>query len=324
VIVAGLSLFAVALMLSAFFSGSETGFYRASRVRWVLDGMEGDRVSKYFLALANNPPLYVGTSLVGNNIANYLISLSIVLVAGAIAPNSQAMEIIAPLLLTPAVFVYGELLPKNLFYLAPNRLLRRLGPIYLLFFVLFLPIVGLLFVFGRFLERLLGQSPEKIRLTLARSELNQILKEGEVVGILHPSQRQMSQSFFLIAAKPVSQLCIPLPRVHSLPLGTPIHRAISYAQRFRLPHVVIHDGSKSNVVGYVRTVDLILAPDTYAAITEPRELLELYGGEHTGEAIMRMQTRRFDLAKVLNPRNQVIGIVSLNELTDPLFKPSTG
>jgi Mg2+/Co2+ transporter CorB len=69
------------VLLSAFFSGSETGFYRVARVRLVLDGMGGDTLSRFLLFLTNHPALFVATTLIGNNIANYLVSLAVVIFA---------------------------------------------------------------------------------------------------------------------------------------------------------------------------------------------------------------------------------------------------
>ena len=68
-----LSLFVVGMLLSAFFSGAETGFYRVTRVRLVLDAMGGDWIASRLLSLTNNPTLFVATTLIGNNLANYLI-----------------------------------------------------------------------------------------------------------------------------------------------------------------------------------------------------------------------------------------------------------
>ena len=116
-----LLLFVLGVFLSGFFSGSETGFYRASRVRFVMDGLEGNRMSKRMLSLFNNPTLFVATILVGNNVANYLVSLAVVLAARALFPvNSGTAELLAPIALSPALFVYGELLPKSIFFMAPN------------------------------------------------------------------------------------------------------------------------------------------------------------------------------------------------------------
>ena len=128
-------LFAASLLLSAFFSGCETGLYRIPRLRLVNDSLSGKRWSRVLLGLTNNPSLFVATTLVGNNLANYLSGLSIVLLAQIWFGQIALVELVAPILLSPVVFVYGELLPKNLFFQAPYGLLsqtrasvRRLHP----------------------------------------------------------------------------------------------------------------------------------------------------------------------------------------------------
>ena len=74
-----LLLLSVGAFLSALFSGSETGFYRVTRVRLLLDGLGGDPVARMLLRLTNHPALFVATTLIGNNVANYVMSLGIVL-----------------------------------------------------------------------------------------------------------------------------------------------------------------------------------------------------------------------------------------------------
>ena len=105
------------IFLSAFFSGMETGFYRAARVRLVLDGMSGDKVASSLLWMTNNPTLFVATTLIGNNLANYLASLAVVLGMHLLAnPAMPFADVMAAIMLAPVVFVYGELLPKKLFF----------------------------------------------------------------------------------------------------------------------------------------------------------------------------------------------------------------
>src|SRR5271165_6890085 len=198
------------LFLSAFFSGSETGFYRATRLRLVLDAMAGDRIARGLLFLTNHPALFVATALVGNSLANYLISLAAVIAMGRVFPLApEAAEIIASIALAPIVLVYGELLPKNLFLQAPNRLLRRSGALFLFFVVLFFPLAGLLWLLGRLLARVTRTSHEPIRLVLAQRELRQILAEGHEAGILHPAQQSLAQGILAVARKPVRQFLTP-------------------------------------------------------------------------------------------------------------------
>ena len=74
----GLILFVVGLALNAFFSGSETGMYRVSRMRLLLDALDGSWMSRGLLWLSNHPAMFIATALIGNNIANFTVSLGIV------------------------------------------------------------------------------------------------------------------------------------------------------------------------------------------------------------------------------------------------------
>ena len=107
------------------------------------------------------------------------------------------------------MLVYGELLPKNLYLQAPNRLLRRGGALFLFFVVLFFPLAGLLWLLGRLLARATRTSHEPIRLVLAQRELRQILAEGHEAGILHPAQQSLAHGILAVARKPVRQFLTP-------------------------------------------------------------------------------------------------------------------
>lgn len=316
------------IFLSAFFSGSETGFYRVSRFRLVLSSLDGDRISRYLLWLINNPSLFVATTLIGNNVANYLTSLAIVLFARSVS-ESSVLEMVAPVLMSPMLFVYGELLPKNLFFQAPNRLLKLAGPLFLTFAVLFAPAVAILWALSRVLEKSLGQSPDRVRLTLARKELGQLFDEGQEVGVLQQSQRVLSQNFATVASTPVSQVCTPIVRANVLPENATLADARKLALRKQLPDIPIVQSRTNNVIGFVRTIDVLLRDvDEEAAAKEPigdiLPLTRIRGAELVAEALMRMQAGRQTLALVVNRAGKPTGLLSIDQLTNPLLQGKLG
>lgn len=312
----------IGAFLSAFFSGSETGFYRASRVRVVIDGLDGDRVSQYLLKLINNPTLFVATTLIGNNFANYLTSLAIVLLTKS-ATTSSAAEMLAPILVSPLLFVYGELLPKNLFYQAPNFLLRLAAPMFLIFTCIFAPVAAVLWGMGRLLERFLGESPERVRLKLARKEVQQVMDDGLEAGILHPTQRHLGQSFFLVASKRVLEFCTPASRFQSLKVSATREQALKFARAKKIADIALFDGTRNNLVGYVRTVELLVCENK--PLKElMREFKEVNSTELFGETILEMQAQRDTIRKVVGPRGNVVGLLSMDQLTDPLLNGPLG
>ena len=313
-----LALLLLGIFLSAFFSGSETGFYRASRVRIVIASLDGDRMSKALVKLINNPALFVATTLIGNNVANYITSLAIVLLARQ-TQVSGVGEMLAPILLSPMLFVYGELLPKNLFYQAPNFLLRLAAPLFLFFAFLFWPVAAVLWAMSWMLERLLGQSPEKIRLILARKELQEVLEEGLEAGILHPTQRHLAQSFFLVAAKTVGEFCQPLGRCPAVSKKASATAVKKIARNRQLADVPVYETTKSNIVGYVRTIEFLVDATKEKASDALHELRRIQSTELVGEAILQMQANRETLLLVIDANGKKLGLLSIDQLTNPLL-----
>lgn len=307
------------LFLSAFFSGSETGFYRATRVRLLLDALGGDSISRGLLWLANNPALFVATTLVGNNVANYIVSLAIVLITHLVLGQSNAAaEFLAPVIFAPVVFVYGESLPKNLYYHAPNRLLRLGGPLFLFFLVLFSPVAGLLWALGRFLQFLLGEAPERVKLTLARKEVERVLAEGHEAGILQPAQHRLAQNLFAVANQPVAALCTPLARAVSVRQGTRREEVLRLARRHRLAAVPVIAAKKRDLVGYVRVIDLYLSSSE--TVDQVRPLMEVPATETHVAALFTLETNKETLAKVVDAQGAVVGLLSAEQLNEPLFR----
>ena len=314
-----LAFLAAGILLSAFFSGAETGFYRASRVRLVLDALGGHSVSRALLWLTNNPALFVATTLVGNNIANYMTSLAIVGITHQVYHGETYMaELIAPILFSPLIFVYGELLPKNLFYHAPNRLLRRSGPLFLLFAVLFAPIAAVLWSLGRLLQWIVGEAPERVQLTLARNELQRMLHAGQEAGILQPAQQALAQQMFAVAGQPITRFCTSPNRFVSVSIGDRKSDAMNLARRNRVWIVVVRDANTQEIQGYVRVVDLYLE-DTETIETCQR-FLEIPHTSTYSAALLSMQTEKAPVARVIDTDGTTTGLVLAKHLRDPLFR----
>ncbi|PQO36493.1 CNNM domain-containing protein [Blastopirellula marina] len=312
-------LFFFSVFLSAFFSGTETGFYRVTRIRLVLDALDGRFLAKFLLFLTNHPALFVATTLIGNNLANYLVSLSIVLAAGAFFPGNSTAELLLPTLLAPVLFVYGESLPKNLFFHAPNTLLLRGSPLFFLCTILFAPFSAVLWVLGQGLQWLLGESPTQVRLQLARKELEDVLEEGGEAGLLNAGQRRLAQGLFAVANHSVGALATPLTRTHVAILGADKKGTLAYAKKNKVSVLPVakSQADKSDLIGYVRTCDLILTPDQ--RIRSYRVLPVVAGSDTQIAALLRMQSSGESMAVVKARDGKTLGIVTLDQLMRPIL-----
>lgn len=310
----------VGTFFSSFFSGSEIGFYRATRIRLVLDALEGDWISRGLVLLTNQPTLFIATALVGNNVANYFVSLAAVLATQAlIGVNGFLPELIAPLVIAPILFIYGELLPKNLYLHSPNRLLRMGGPLFLFCTVLFLPISLLLWALNRLLSQFIHDMPDKVQLAIARRELRHLLEEGHEAGVLHPSQRQLTRGIFTLAKLPVSRFAVPLEDVARARTTMTKDEVLRLAERARLPALPIEEpGPEPRLIGYVRVIDLAL--ERSDRIAPVRSLLEIPQSDTHIDALMRMYRAKESLAQVVDLSGRPVGILTVRRLGEPLLR----
>jgi putative hemolysin len=315
-----LVLFAVGLGLSAFFSGTETGFYRATRVRLAVEALSGDQISRALLWLVNQPSLFVATVLVGNNIANHLVSFSVVMASQLLFPAGGTwVNILSPIAVAPLLFVCGELLPKNLFYDAPNRLLKRCAPPLFLVTVLFAPITIVLWVLGRLMQVLAKTTPQQVRLTLARRELAELITEGHEAGILRPVQQSLAQAMLAVAGQPVKSFALPAGRAVRVTTTMSKSDVLRIAQRHRRTLLPVEDPQqKRQLVGYLRMVDLYL--DDSSELPEPKPLVTLRDNQSYLSALRMLSHIDDPLGHVVTGDGRTVGFVTGRDLRLALLK----
>ncbi|MCA9215188.1 MAG: DUF21 domain-containing protein [Planctomycetales bacterium] len=311
-------LLVLGIALSAFFSGSETGYYRATRVRLAMDADDGRLATRALMWLANNPVMFVATVLVGNNFANYLVSYAIILgVAYFGFAGNVAVEILAPIALTPIVFVYGELLPKELFFSAPNRLLRMSTPFFIFCGALMLPFTTVLWILGRFLTMAVGESPEKLRSSVARTELQRLFDEGKDEGVLMPAQRELAQALFEFASKPLSLFWKSPGRMPMVHRGSEKSLALQISRRTQAPEVLVTAERSRDILGYVRVIDMYV--NAIDKVSEYRLLPEFAQTDSPLSVLRRLQDEKETLARVVDDSGKTVGIVPLQALTDAMW-----
>ncbi len=307
----------VGLLLSGFFSGTETGFFRVSRVRLALDARDGSRLAKIQLWFINNPAMFVATTLVGNNLANYMTSLAVVLLTQRVLRDSSAAaEMTAAIVSAPIIFMYGELLPKMMFFASPNQLMRRTGPLFVVFAGVLAPVSGLLGLLGLLLKRIVGASHSQVRQRLARHEVSRILDEGRDAGILGTGQRQLAQAVFNVAKDRVFRRVVSLDRTVTVRDSDTARTVVDVARRRHAPEVVVLRSGSKQVLGYLRVSDVLLRQGDWREATRP--LMAIRHDESHLTALIRMRGAEATIADVVDAQGRTIGILHIDSLLDPL------
>jgi len=312
-------LFLIGLTLSAFFSGCETGFYRAPRLRLVIDGVGGDRTARGLLWASNHPEAFVATALVGNNVANYLASSAIVAAATALAPSAGLPgEMAFTLLLAPVVFIFGELLPKRAFLQAPYRLLRRCAGGLLVAGVVLAAPSSLLWLASRALSLATGAKIEPLQMAVRRRELADAFDEGEAVGLLSTAQRDLAMATFSLGGTPLRDYMTPAARQPRLSPEATRDDVLRLARRHQRDAWPVESAAGQ---AFVRASRLLIEDSVDGEL--PFEPLPTFR-ETTPflHALTRLESSGQPLAAVLGAGGRVTGYVRVDRLQAALWAAS--
>ena len=312
-------LFLLGLRLSSFFSGIETAFYRASKLRLNIDAQTGDQLSKSILRFASNPSMFVATILIGNNIANYVTTYAISYGAiVAFGTLSELTEVSVTIAASPIVFIFGELLPKTLHYQAPLLMLKRyFTPFYVVHFLLF-PLSWPLMMLTRLFERFGGERRQQMLKILGRRPLANVIGQGQEEGVVTRVQHDLIQGVFLNASQALESLITPR-EVAFFQLEKPTRaQLLEHARAFGLVEVAVleeRDGRQQAV--YYRVCDLLLSQGSLSDIglTMP----ELPANLSRLEALLKLQHADADIGLAVK-NDEIVGLVRRRVLGETLLQ----
>jgi len=200
----------------------------------------------------------------------------------------------------------------------PNRLLRAAGwPLFLLT-VLALPLTWVLYFLSRWIQRVLGEEPLKIRPALARRELRQVLEEGEQAGLLESVQRDLVQNMFAYGSEPISRYCMPLRGLKSVPLDLEIEDARQIMLKSNQQILPVLHSRDKRLVGYYEATDLLYAED------RPKLRAVSSFEENVGQiaVLNKMVSQNSKLGRIVNASGQLVGVVLRDRLIAQMIQRS--
>jgi len=320
-LLAWLALAFVGVIGSATFSGLETGVYRLNRVRLHLLAHEGNRNAKVLSKLVAKPNRLLGTLLIGNNVANYASSLGLTALLAGAGLGDKGIIIVTALLLTPLLFVFGEVLPKDLFQNFTDQLTYRFA-VFLQWnqrLVIAIGLLPMLDGINHLLAKALGGREAATFGVHPRRIVTQLLKEGVGHGLLSNYQTDMIDRVLHPTERTVKDAMVPWAQVHRLNQSAPPEAV--WAAANRLPHSrfpLVDDRGKPTGALHVFDV-LLLEPATCPPIASlARPLPRLAAHKTLAEGLHDLRIAQSAMAAVESKDGQTLGIVTAKDLVEPI------
>ena len=318
-LLAAFVLFVIAIRMSAFFSGSETGFYRLNRIRLSIEAQTGNVTAKRLLWFSGMPERFVATALVGNNIANYVATLAIGLMAVALLPeNSGLAEILLTLAFSPLIFIWGELIPKTVYYRAPMRFLGKHAHSLTVWHYVLKPLSSPLTLIAKLVQRFANNEKQPLELLLGRNRLIHVLNEGHREGLLGDVQRTLAESVMELSSQPVDSSMIPIARVLSVSETASVQETLDISRAYSVSHILVHRaGEETDWLGYICVGDL--RGKTIGEFVRPA--ITVCAGAGKLDTLQQMRKERAFFAIVQGDMGDPIGVLTERGLTAQMFRP---
>ncbi len=304
---------------SALFSGLETGIYTLNRVRLHVLAHHHRGSAEVLQNLTRRPNRLLGTLLFTNNVVNYMASYAIAaLFAEAGYTDWQVVGFNAALL-TPLLFVFGEVVPKDLFRVYSDRLVYPFAyP--LLWIQRGLMVTGMLPLVDAVSKALATalQNPEEgVHARHPRRVVTQLMKEGVGHGVLSAYQSNMIERVVHFHDTQVERVMVPWADVWKLRERQPPESVWMLAARepySRLP--LVNDQDKP--VGVVHVFDVLSRrPETCPPLTElAQPLPQVPPDMKVRDALLHLRQHRSSIGAVMAD-GRPIGIVTLKDLVEP-------
>ena len=309
----------VLLLLSAFFSGSETALVSLNRYQLRHKAREGHRGARLADKLLQRPDRLIGLILLGNNLVNFSAASLVAIIAFEV--GGEPAVALGTVLLTLVVLIFSEAAPKTMAALHPERLAYPAAMVYYPLLKITYPIVWLTNVASNGVLYLLGVRSSGSGLQpLTREELRTVVHEAG--SRISSRYQQMLLSILDLEKVTVDDVMVPHNEIVGIDLVdeiTEIEAIISNSEHTRLP---VYEDNVDNVIGILHLRRLAnMAPRSFDK-TSIRQLLDepyfVPEGTPPSKQLVQFQRRRERVALVVDEYGDIQGIVTLEDIIEEI------
>lgn len=295
------------MLFSALFSGAEIALISANRLKIEVEKNKGFFHATIVSWLLKRQAQSIGSLLLGNNISLVIYGIAMQQILdpwlNATLPpvlnSALSLVVIQTTLSTLFILLFAEFLPKTLFQINPNGILRYLAFPLFAFYIIIFPVV---FIFIGTAEMILYKllrirvQPSTIRFTA--TDLNDYLQDIQQ----EPNNQdeinqeiQMVQNVIEFRSIKVNECMVPRPQIVALDNGSSISTLSKTLTSTGHSKIIIYEKTIDNIIGYVHSHDLFKKPNSIKEIIRPvliipytmlaRNLMRMFIQEHKSVAI---------------------------------------
>ena len=307
------------VLMSAFFSSSETALINMSKIRLKHLVKEKVKNADKLEKLYEDSNKLIGAILIGNNIVNVATSSIATIITTSRFSNAGLGISVG--LTTLVILIFGEITPKNLALKNSESISLFVAPIILFLVRIFTPILFILNNISNLLSALLGQRNDDKKPTITQDELKTIVDVSNQEGVLETDETEMIQNIFEFKDLTVDDIMIQRMDIVAISADMSYDEIIDVFKNSQLSRLPIYEDTIDDIIGVLYAKDLFFTEqskedfDIKAVMREPVFVNEFV---KISDFFKKMQQVKTHIAIVLDEYGGVAGIVTMEDLVESI------
>ena len=305
----------VLLILSAYFSATETAFTSLNRIKLKNMADDGNRKARKVLDLVEHFDKVLSTILIGNNIVNIantaIATVFFVSLYGSYGPT------VATVVMTVTVLIFGEISPKNLAKDNPESFAMFAAPILSVLMVVFAPFNWIFSQWKKLLDVIFKKSDDS---GITEDELITMVEEAETAGSLESDQSELIQNAIEFEALKAEDVLTPRVEIEAIDIESTEDEIAEQFLKTGFSRLPVYKDDLDTILGVLNQKDfhnyIYRKEKTVSDFIKP----VVFCGESMSAAVLlkRMQKEKCQIAIVVDEYGGTTGLVAMEDILEEL------
>lgn len=308
----------VLLVLSAFFSSAETAYSCSNKIKLrALAGSGNKRAERVLFLAEENYDKFLSTVLVGNNIVNLTSATLATLFFAKLIADAGTASVVSTAVITLAVLIFGEITPKSIAKVSPEKIAMAFYPFLILLYYLFYP-VNLLFSGWKWLiGKVFRLKNEEV---VTEEEIMTVVEEAEEDGTLRRDETRLIRSVIEFDDLDVGDILVPRVNVVAVSEDATMEEIRDVFDKEGYSRLPVYKGSIDTITGTIHEKDFFSAyvsgKKNVKGILQPA----FFTTEHAkiSNLLRQLQKKKVHIAVVLDEYGGTLGLVTLEDILEEL------
>lgn len=318
----GLALILFFLILSALFSGAEIAYVSANKLKVELIKKRETRRGKIITRFYDQPANFLGTMLVGNNIAlvvfTFLMERTLSPYIGKVVTGEFGFFLAITITITIVVLIFGEFIPKTLFRLFSDDILYFLAYPLRLFQWLLAPIAWIMIQGANIILKSLLKLPvEQTEQVFTRVDLEEFISRSQNDGEEEEIDRTLFGKALNLKDIRVREAMVPRPEIENIDISANLEDLEQLIRETKLSRIIVTDGDIDEVRGYIHHQQLLKHPVSLRSIV--LDIPFVPEVMRVTDLMNKFIREQIYIACVVDEFGGVSGIITLEDILEELF-----